>query len=120
MKNLLLCFTMFFIGCVTCVGQNIDPHVRTVHESDHLVVKFSEWEQDCSSCDRTPVRNVVRRVADGVMDVGVFAVDATKDSMCRARKMLNNTACRAKCATKKVMSRTRGFTKRLFSRKCCG
>jgi len=121
MKNFIAIAICFIVGLFVCQqanGQDINQPSRVIHESDQLVVEFSEWEQDCHCCDRAPVRNVVKGVARGVSNVGSRAMNVTRNSVRGARKIVRNTASRAKCVTKRMTSRARAFTGRVFSRRC--
>ena len=122
MKNFIaitICFVVGLFACQQANGQDLNQPSRVIHESDQLVIGFSECGQDCHCCDRTPVRNVVKGVTRGVSNVGSRTMSFTKNSVCRTRKMIRNTAYHAKCVTKRMASRARTFTSRVFSRGCC-
>ena len=122
MKNFIAITICFIVGLFVCQqanGQDLNQPSSAIHESDQLVVKFSECGQDCNFCDRAPVRNAVKGIARGVSNVGSRAMNFTRNSVCRTRKMIRNTASHARCVTKRMASRARAFTGRVFSRGCC-
>ena len=66
MKNFIAITICFIVGLFVCQqanGQDLNQPSSAIHESDQLVVKFSECGQDCNFCDRDHARCVTKRMA---------------------------------------------------------